>query len=411
MGMKTRGPVVGIYNDDKLVGLSGVDIDDAVQSFGSALGGQAWRQVATRSRVPGNRSGAVFQLSSKSYHRAPAEAIKSLKIGIPNWYVNAGVEAGIGGPATVRASIEAPAGNVIGRFTFGGSYSGTVEDLQTIESDELVLGGAIPAGQKFWISINYVNAAGIPFTYTDTIGADQAGGDIAQYAVSGVPDVTATGAALTNTQNGVGFYPAYIIARSTNRAFTIAGDSIAAGKGDSVSDNTGFGGFAERAIGPSWPFINIASPGASVDSFQTPESFLRRQLVAFTSDVLFHAGINNVAGGMPEFTIVDYISKARALVPGHDFYATTMCPITTGAWAAADGSDQVLNGSEAKRNNANKILRGRQTMFTRVLDLEPSARMASAPNKWKQNGTADGVHPAQSTAIAMAAAIAPQLVN
>lgn len=393
---------------DTIYFIDGVPYVGGRGSFEKLKGASRFKQVATRCRAPGNFSNAVFELSSKSYHHVRATT-RTLKIGIPNWYVSSGVETATGGAATVQASVEFPLGTVVARFTFGGSFTGTIPDLQTGIPDALTLPAEIPNGSKVFISINYKNPAGIPFCYTDGIGADQAGGDVAQYAVSGVPNVTATGAALTNTTAGVGFFPVFLASETTVRSFTIAGDSIPAGKGDSPSDGTGFGGFAERAIGPNYPFINIANAGASVDSFTSPTSFLRRQLLAFTDAVFFSAGINNVAGGMDGFVIADNILKARLSVPFHDFYPTPMLPITTGAWTLANGTDQTLTASEAKRVVGNNLLTGGVSApFTRVINTLPPAIHASVAGKWAAGMTLDGVHPTQACHIAIAGGITPE---
>jgi lysophospholipase L1-like esterase len=296
---------------------------------------------------------------------------------------------------------------VVGRFTFGGAgqYSGTAQDLQTLIADECILSTKIPAGAKFWISIYYTNAAGIPFVYTDSTGADQANGDIAQYAGSGVPNVTASGAALTNTQNSVGYYPVLLLAKCNNRAFGLHGDSIMAGRGDSTADNTGHGGFGERAVGPWAPYINMASSGASADSLAADTGYLRRQLLTYVDAVIMHAGINNVTGGASGQTIVGLWDKARKAAPAQDFYISLMTPNTTGAWAAADGSDQTVTGNDGLRVTGNNIARGLQNAFTGVLDTDAAVRNTTVQTKWKAGRTADGIHPTQTGHIEMAAVL------
>lgn len=375
--------------------------EGGVKPRGAAGRSRGFTQVATRSRIPGNRSGSVFQLMAKSYHHA-RDNIYTLKAAFANWYVLSGVEAGIGGPATVRATVEYPLGTILGRFLFGGQTTGTVQDLQTAFSDELVLSATIPEGAKFFINVYYTNAAGIPFVYTDSIGADQAGGDLALYGASGIADVTGSGGNFANSQPGVGYYPVLILANTSKRAYAISGDSKASGKGDDVSDGTGFGGGLERSIGTRCPFINIANAGAGANTFTGPGSNLRRQLLGFVDGVVYDAGINDVTGGTVAPTIVDYWVKARESVPNHDFYLCTQSPSTTGTFTSPAG--QTVTGNEAIRVAVNDMAKSpAQSIFTAVFDVGAVNESAPGSGKWASNRTADGIHPNQASCQAVAA--------
>jgi lysophospholipase L1-like esterase len=350
-------------------------------------------QVATRSRISGNRSGAVFQLMSRSYHHA-RDDITSLKIAIPNWYIRSGVESGIGGTAKVRASIEFPEGKILGKFKFSDAETGTVQDLQTVLSDKLTFTTPIPNGAKFFIRIYYTNPAGIPYVYTDSVGADQNGGDAANYGVNGIDDLTGSGDPVFNLQPSVGFYPVAIISQTSIKAVAIAGDSKAAGKGDSPSDGTGFGGGLERAIGPSMPFINVANAGASANALSAPTGYLRRQLISFVDTVVFDAGINDVTGSTPALTIFDFIVKARLSVQDKAFYACTQSPSTTGEFTST--SSQSVTANENIRHDLNSILTSPlQTTLSGVFDINAINESQTAPGKWNAGTTSDGVHPNQ----------------
>jgi lysophospholipase L1-like esterase len=258
---------------------------------------------------------------------------------------------------------------------------------------QLTLSTALPAGTRVWVNIYYTNAAGIPFVYTDSIGADQAAGDLAQYAVSGVPNTTATGADPVNTQNGVGFYPVAFIARTSVKSQGITGDSIAAGKGDVPSGTTGLGGIVERSLGITVPFINVANSGASANSIAGPTGYLRRQLLAYVDEIIVMAGTNDVIGATAPSAVMGNLTAVADMVYPRPVSLCNLLPMTTGAWAVGNGSDQTVIINDATGIAVNQYINGRQSTFKRVFNTRAPVQNGTSARKWTALMTDDGIHP------------------
>jgi hypothetical protein len=100
-------------------------------------------QLATRSFVPQINSTSNKQMMSRSRHISRT-TITSLAIVVANWYVSHStlIEVANGGPATITASVEYPAGTFT-QIKFGGSASGTLPDMNELYRTSSVFNPAL----------------------------------------------------------------------------------------------------------------------------------------------------------------------------------------------------------------------------------------------------------------------------
>lgn len=345
------------------------------------------------------------QSMARVYHFARGN-ITNPQIVIPNWTVIAGTEAGTGAPLTVTASIEYPAGTLLGRATFsaascgsGGSFTGTIADATTCVSDSIV--GTIPNGAKYFTRIWRSSTVGIIFANVD----DHANGDSFNYGVT-TTDLTNSVSAVSDADGNNIAMPAAIIASTQLPSICEIGDSRvyasggSGGFGDTYSDATGDLGELSRSIGPNFAYINLGSPSDAAHLFKTGGTLRMALVNAYCSHVLDNYGVNDFYSvGSTSAQLIADLQTVYANFPTKKIFRITIPPETTGAWTLANGSDQTIKSGNSPRVTFNDALRAGTTGLPILGFFEVANQVEGAQDsgKWLANGTpafatADGVH-------------------
>lgn len=345
-------------------------------------------QVATRCCVPAQGSFATAGVQTRSMHFA-RDKIAKLKVGWGNWH-HAQVAGELVGTAdaTMKASIEYPAG-VFHQLRWGGQTSVTISPGVTLATDWLPV--TIPRGAQFWIRRSWVG--GNP-QYSDDGGEGGPEPQIGDGWQLTTSDLTLSGSITQATSFCA--YPLFVVAATTRASLAILGDSRQSGLGDLSADTSGNSGEIAKALGGSYAYINFGLPSERAANFVTAGHFALRVAVArYCSHVIGAHGFNDIAVDATALsTVQGYHQTIAAMLSPRPYYIPTIPPASNGAWAAADGSDQTINGALITRVNAyNAWVRG-NPLGIRPVEVADYVELAPrGSGKWKAPGyTTDGTH-------------------
>lgn len=363
-------------------------------------------QVATKSRIPCNRSTTNKQANARTHHVA-RDNITSLKIELPNWYWTRGgtlTEAAGGGNITYSASVEYPAGTFT-QILFAGAATAVCASNTSLLSDFCAVN--IPNGASFWIR-SYANAV-TAIVFTDGNAGfpqlDYGNGEAYEYSAASTTDKTMGG---TLTDNGAATapicVPTAIIANTRKPSVLILGDSRDWGFTD-LYDASGDLGDLARSIGPAYGYINAGCAGDTLSGFITAHT-RRAALQTYCSHVIFGDPINALrAGGSGQnksaATVLGELQTILGYFPTKRCFTTTPGgPNTTGAWTAVDGSDQTVNANQAEIANYTTAIRAGVANSVGSFDIMAAVENPTAPGKWWATGvaqatTSDGLHSVQ----------------
>lgn len=347
-------------------------------------------QVATRSYVPTHNNVNSSDWMIRSFHFA-RDRITSVRMAFANWYVNPGagpiVETANGSACTLGASIETSGGKFY-QCTFNGATSVSVASGTTVWTDWLSV-GSIEKGDKFFVRQRRTGATAISYNQDgDGAHAYSTGGDAFEQTST---DKLTSGTVVAQFTN-ISAYPVAIVAQTRRASIAIVGDSRQAGRND-LADATGDQGELSRALGGSFGYMNLAVVGEHAWEFSA-SCTLRKALLPYCSHVIVGHGINDVVEGASLATIQSRVQAVAALAAPRPVYAITLSPYSTGAWTAADGSDQTIRSDNTVRVNYNNWLRGPLPAgFNGFLEVADSVELSRDVGKWKAPGyTDDGLH-------------------
>lgn len=351
-------------------------------------------QIATRSRVPWGYNSGLGAGMFETWHKS-RDAITSLRIVIPNWYVdtnnntNTYQELGTGTTASVKAGIWSAAGAFLGQVLFSGSATGSIASGATLTSDAFAV--AIPNNTFFRVRILFTNAGG---TIYSPLYADATLGD--RFEFTGV-DKTASGT-VANGLAGYAFFPAAILGLTGKRSACLFGTSRTNGSNDVADGVTGDIGMVARGIGPLAGYVNAGVPGDSAQRLAANPT--KRAAIGnlACSDIYVEHGVNDA--GRTLLQKQTDLGTFYALFPTKNVHGITVSPQTTGAWTLADGSDQT-NAQGTQLTDLNTWLLTKPAPLYATHDVASDHSLVGTPTKWKAPGfTDDGLHglPAAYTA-------------
>lgn len=408
VSMKTTGGVVTLRGD-------GQDIELAPGEVPAYIG-----QVATRSVVPHQRHSASKQFNCKRFMTA-RDRIRNGMFRFPGYMganpvtvpTGTGAEIGMGGPMTLTATVEYPAG-VFTRLTFGGLQSGVVPDLGTLWSDPA--GGLeIPDGANFWVhTYGSMIGAGFPVLLNSatTDNTYTMLSERYEHAVSGLTDKT-NGTSYTSTvAGGMSYGPDAVVATTTKRSFCIIGDSRQRGFSTIANyDTSGDIGTLPYSIGAKRAYITNAVGGDLAQYWETPAALPNRmQLMDYCSDVVFALGINDLSASRTapqvQASLLAIVTAADA--KGKRIGRATINPVVTGT--TDNYANQVDGTGNVTRATVNGWLRTNpfSVRSTYLIDLADGVEVGSVgfpvrdSGRWWFNGTAgqptpDGLHESRAT--------------
>lgn len=302
-------------------------------------------QVATRSFIP-QATFAAAQGQSRSFHRARS-AITSLQLVLPNFTATtSGESAGSGGNATVTAAIETSGGTFV-QAKFSGATSKLIPNGNYVVSDPITV--SIAKDDFFFVRVYWVHASTIIFGGGN---ANLALGEAYTFGAS-VTDQTMGGTVVNTSGSFPMYWPAAIIAQTTNKSIGLVGDSKMLGGNDTPDATGDMGGYA-RAIGPTYGYIQMGIGSDTAQQFVASHP-LRQALLGYCSHVICNYGTNDIgsAGRTGAQTLGD-LQTISNLFPSKMFQATIE-PRTTGTWTTLAG--QTTTAFEAERIALNTSIR------------------------------------------------------
>jgi hypothetical protein len=360
-------------------------------------------QVATRSLVPNAHCRQNLYGMSRSSHFA-RDQIASVKIILSNWYgsegptqVSIGNETSTSVSANVRATIEYP----VGAFTqilFDGSAMGTIPASSNIVSDFANV--SIPNGAPFWVRVFWKSGGGIVYS---TNPLNEPMGDAYTVSATPISDQTMGGTVRNNGGGGL-FVPSAIVAKTSRPSILMIGDSRTIGIHDSADDSLDQGETA-RSIGPNFGYIVRSSAGQMASNFVISHA-RSLELATYCSHVISGYGINDIGpGGASAATLENSLRSIWALF-SQPIFQLTLAPVTSGAWTAVDGSDQMVEALESARVIVNDWIRTTPAGLSGYFDVADKVESSRNSGKWRADGspekyTTDGVHENQFANLAI----------
>lgn len=360
--------------------------------------------VATRLNIPSLANTSYKQIGSRRWFIA-RDDISELQLQFPNWFANNAVnEAGSGGTATFRASIEYPAGTFKQVKWSGNAVSPTVADGDSTPlSDKTAV--VIPKGAVFWVRVfgEFSNAVVLNSL---SKSAWQPGGDNIEYAASGLTDKT-LGGTIPNGFNGVTFGPTLIVAATKAVSFLILGDSRNKGgatdPGTDTADATGDIGETARSVGASFAYVNAGTASETQQAFRG-NCTRRRALANYVSHVINNGSINDFIAGRTAAQLRGDVEAVAAMFPDKVYVHSTIGPSSTSSdWTTVEGQTPFSN--ESSRVGFNTDLRNGTVAGVDVMvDFADAIESSRNSGKWAVGAggvalTNDGLHANQAGAI------------
>lgn len=285
---------------------------------------------------------------------------------------------------TVKASCEDSAGNIYPLF-FNGQPTVVIKPGAFVLSDKL--GIQVQSGDYIWTR-----------TFATVVGQYSIG-EVVQQAGEGFIAGDFTGGGLVTVQLGYAYVPLAIYGQtiSPKDCVAIVGDSIT--KGNAVTNP--YNSAIVNGFGPPFgnvnPHVDLGLSGNSLAaSILRVNTNLMWRLLDGCSIVLCQLGINDFPGGNVNTMIANATSLYtywRSL--GLKVWQTTLTPKTTSTDGWTTAINQTVTGPEPTRLAFNAWIRnGGAGLLSGVCDVEfYSSQLNGSAIVWKNNYTADGLHP------------------
>lgn len=376
--------------------------------------------------LPNTSTGTSTQSLSRTRHTIRANGVSYLQAKWVNWMVqnnDGGLETGIGASATLYGSLivggSISAGAIVGGtrypLTWNGATSVVVANKTTSSFHDPIIVAAAN-GSVIWYQIAWECSSGIVYE-AGTAGAeaqDNTHGEQFRFAASGLDLTQANSTAAWSggsTSTNLLYRPWIIVSTITDPSVAYYGTSIDQGFKSSANNvANGDHGILGRALGAYCGYSNCGQGGSTALQFlSTGDRTLRMEASYYCSHVVFGGLINDLnSAAAPSAPVVAGYATSVAALFNRLVYGATVTPYTTGAWTAADGSDQTLfnvNTFAARRTAYNALVRAGISGYTNFFDVAAGCALGGLGDdtKWYADGTAnfmfqtaaspDGLHP------------------
>jgi lysophospholipase L1-like esterase len=346
-------------------------------------------QIATRCEIPNNVNATFQSCMSRSVHLS-MDAVSLLSLVLPNFYTNNSViEAGSGGIATIKASIEKLDGTIF-PVTFSGATSATVADNSYVVSDAVSVN--LARLEKFFVRVFFQNPVAIVFNNRG--GVPLSNGDFFAYAagINGTTDRTSGGAITNTTSIAYALYrPLAIIGSTSKKSYLLIGDSKVNGTNDANTNGQSGFGELERPISKVCAYTAVGIAGSTIQTLTQNASgsasrYAKIKAIAnaYFSGVISNYGINDFSGGITSAQVIACYAdfKTQMAMP---VIACTVCPkVPTTSDGYATVANQTVDGtSNPNRVAFNGALRAGQVAVDAYLELADIVESTRDSGKWK----------------------------
>lgn len=356
-GVATLGPFMEAT--ELVIDCSSGSIGVSRQSFPAREGGltvaqaaavaPGFRQVANRCYVATTKNATPKQMMARTTHIA-FDNIRSIQVRYPNWSASSSAEAGSGAAATLAVGIEFNGAFV--PLTFAGSPVGTAADGDDFLSDIVALPFTIPKGAAFALRPYFQCTAGVLYNQFASTTQMTGSGDAAQYAASGVSDLT-LGGTITNTLASlrIAYFPIGVYTYTSVESYACIGDSRCAGDQDYSYSRTGGVGELERTLGQNYPTINLGVGGDQINT-ALGRYTKRAAAAAYCTRIADEYGTNDITGARTAAQLLADKASMATLLGGKPYYVTTLSPRRTdaaGATPATGEAERVIYNDTVRR--------------------------------------------------------------
>jgi len=338
-------------------------------------------QVATHAGVPTSSVDSAQQIMSRSYH-VTNQDLTGMRLVFDSFY---GEEVAHGGDATIKASIEYPAGTFT-LVTFAvGAASGTIPSGSNIISD--VVDVDIPANAAFYVRSFLTSATRIVYRIcTNQVAAGL--GEGAQYGVT-TPDLTAGGAV---AQRNIVYTPSAIIAPTRKDSVLVLGDSRnSPGKDSGTVGNTNYGQVSPVLFNLKIPFISAAIPGGTAGVLAGVNGTIRCVLSNYTNKVICACGENDRKTNTTSQVLALLASVRARLNTRNTVHQTTITPYTTSTDSWATVENQTISYASTY-DTLNAAIRAGISGNGSFIEITRLVESTTDSGKWTPGYTADGEH-------------------
>lgn len=253
------------------------------------------------------------------------QVVPAIKVCLSNFmFVTTTGEAGPGGPVTVTASIEYPAGTFT-RLLFGGLTQGVIADNSILFSDYATLSVPIQPATKAWLRVYGVTPSGAVYSNVPT---KVAGSGEAMELSTGILADKTMGGTITNTNSTI-FFPLGYIAPTSLNSMIMYGDSISVGVGNFVEDSFSNIGPPSRGLGTSFAYTKVAFSGFAMDEL-VPFANNTKLILPFANRFVTQMAVNDLVNGNQSTAqmlanLTTMVGWSKAAFPGTvKAYAGTM---------------------------------------------------------------------------------------
>lgn len=350
-----------------------------------------------------------LQMNCKTVHNIPV-ACTGLQFVWGNFWVNAGStpteRAGISNIDKLTAGIGFASPSILTqRIFFGGKTEVAIPPDAFAVSDPQ--GWHIPAG-SLGVLYSHVESGAQFYRGRAVVSA------VGERAEEGVTVTDKSLGITIATTTAISYVPQAIVGIPDNpyaRSVALIGDSITrGGSGSETADpTTAVIGYPEKGLGVSVPNMKLARSGDMLAAWVSMANWRRYSRMAlvfqYCTDAFINLGANDLYVNhrtLSQLQADIAILANECIAAGITVTIPTLTPITTGAWAQADGSDQTVTADEATRLGYNAWLLAGGLPGVRILDIAALVAIPGNLSKWRAGYTGDGLHPNNTGAAAAA---------
>lgn len=376
---------------------SGTERDEWMTAFAKLLGrGVPHLGFVAQGELPAGYSAGNKFLNFRR-RRVAKSRIKAPRLILPNFYISGQNEAGTGSTATLRGAYEQNGQTVAATFSSlssGSALSGGFVVSDPVESVD------IAAGTVYFERGYCQYPGGMPYNLGATGNMQNtSGGDCFEYGASPLTDRTAATGAFTSSDASNVFVTLGTIAMTCDPSLFHLGDSILAGIGDGLRDDSDTLGLTS-VLGQFFGGFNAGVGGATSASFVAATRTSRMALAAYATHLIQESSVNALGSTLAQIQ-ADLLAE-RNLFPSLKAYMTTTTPSGTTTDAGVTVANQTPSGNESKRTALNDWKRLCPEGWQGCIDIADTFEVNASGVKTRNGGrypagmSGDMLHPSQA---------------
>lgn len=272
--------------------------------------------TATRGLLPNASAGSNTWTCSRNMHWSRDTIVNPTLI-YPNFYLSGANTESNNGTASIKASIEYPAG------TFIPSTSGTVSGAGGTLIAITFSGVTIPNNTQFWTRPLQQNASGAIYMGFSQPAFDPSEGF--EFGTGAPTDCTTGGSVPQSSNRTQSYMEIAIVSQTTRPSVCGVGDSRQVATEDTNTTVGADVGEIARIVAPKFAYTIMALGGTTLAGYLSGTHTGRSAVMAYCSHIVNSYGIND---GSYATTLVTNRAAFAALYPNNIVVGTTLYPST-----------------------------------------------------------------------------------